>query len=100
LQNPRATRQFLSLVLQHHGDWFALDRYCDETEERDSEALARFVGLPIDDVFPIAYDLRETTFGHPDALVGTIEKQPRERLSFDERLDLMMEGDLPSSGTT
>jgi hypothetical protein len=44
------------------------------------------VGLPIDDVFPIAYDLRGIAIGQPDALVRTVEKQPRERLSFDERL--------------
>jgi hypothetical protein len=100
LQNPRATRQFLSLVLKHHGDWFALDRYYDKNEARGPDALARFVGLPIDDVFPIAYDLRGIAIGHPDALVGTIEKEPRERLSFDERLALMMERNPPSSGST
>jgi hypothetical protein len=49
------------------------------------EELARFLGLHVDDVFPITVDVRRYVRGDP-ALLTTIKlKEPQERLTREER---------------
>jgi hypothetical protein len=40
--------------------------------------------LPVDDVFPISYDIRDHARGDPLALAGRVQKEPAERLSRSE----------------
>lgn len=88
-QNPRLTEHLLTLSIEYDGRWFALARYHDfDYAERGPEALARFLGLLIDDVFPIAFDVGECAQGDPDALAGSVRKEPRERLSRAEIIAL------------
>lgn len=88
-QNSRLTEHFLTLSIEHNGKWFALARYHDfDYAERDPEALARFLGLRVDDVFPIAFDVRQFVQGDLAALAGTVRKEPRERLSRAEIIAL------------
>ncbi len=80
--NPRLTEHFLTLSIERGGGWFALARYHDhDFADRGPEALSRFLGLRVDDVFPIFFDVREYAQGDPTALAGSVPKEPRERLS-------------------
>ncbi len=87
--NPRLTEHFLTLTIFHADRWFTLARYHDlDYGERGPEALARFICLDVDDVFPIAYDIRAVAKGDAKALAGTILKEPLERLSRAELIAL------------
>src|SRR5215204_2877191 len=79
--NARLNLHFLTLSVWRNNRWFTMARYHDiDWVERGPDALATFLGLSVDDVFPIAYDLRPHCSGDQAALVGVIEKKPRERL--------------------
>ena len=57
-------------------------RYHDfDASERGPQVLAAFLGLPIKEVFPISYDISRFSLGASAALVGTIEQEPREKLT-------------------
>ena len=87
--NPRFTEHYLTLSLERDGKWFHLARYHDhDYAERGPEALSRFLGLKIDDVFPIAYDLRIYVEGDLAALVGEVPRKPRQKLSRAELVAL------------
>ncbi len=88
-ENARLTEHFLTLSIEHDGQWFALARYHDfEYVDRGPEALARFLGLPLHDVFPISYDIRQHAQGASAALAGNVPLRPRERLSRAEIIAL------------
>ncbi len=87
--NPKATEHFITLSVEKEGQWFVLARYHDwDIVDRGPEALARFLGLPMDDVFPIRYDISELAVGDPKSLRGAIASEPRERLTQAEILAL------------
>jgi len=80
--NPRLTQHFLTLSVFREGRWFTMARYHDfDANERGPEALAAFLGLRVEDVFPISYDISRCSLGDPAALVGNIAKEPREKLT-------------------
>lgn len=79
--DPRKTEQFLSLRIERNGQWFDLARYWDVDYRRSGpEAVASFLGLPLEEIYPIRYDVREYSMGDPVALAGEVPKEPRERL--------------------
>jgi hypothetical protein len=83
--NPRATQHFLTLSIERSGKWFHLARYHDVGfAAHGPEALARFLGLRIDDVFPISVDVRRYVRGDPKALTPIVLKEPQERLTDAE----------------
>jgi hypothetical protein len=87
--DPRSTEQFLALSIERDGKWFHLSRYHDfDYDTRGPEALANFLGLVVDDVFPISYDLARFVEGNPAALVGQVAKKPKQRLSKEELIAL------------
>jgi len=87
--HPRLTEHFLTLSVLKNDRCFTLARYHDiDCRESGPHALASFLGMNIDDVFPISYDLSQITGGDPRALVGTIPKEPRERLTRAEIIAL------------
>jgi hypothetical protein len=89
-RDPRRTEQFLTLSLERDGKWFFLQRYFDVMYAvMGPDALAQFLGLPVDDVFPIAFDLRLYSDGDPAALMGSVLKEPREKLSEEEIMALI-----------
>ena len=62
----------VTLRIHRDGAWFDLARYFDpDPVERGPEALAHFLGLPVDEVFPISFDVREYVEGQPPALAYT-----------------------------
>ena len=80
--NPRLTEHFLTVSIERAGKWFALARYHDyDYADRGPDALSQFLGMPIDDIFPIVFDVRKYSLGNPAALTGSIGKAPREVLS-------------------
>ena len=84
--NPRATQHFVFLSIERGGEWFHLARYFDfDFTTLGPEALARFLGLPVDDVFPISVDIRRYVRGNPAALAFSVPKEPRGRLTREER---------------
>ena len=83
--HPRATQHFLTLSIEFGGKWFHLARYFDfDFANRSPDALARLLGLGVDDVFPITVDVRRYVRGDPAALTVTVLKEPRERLTDEE----------------
>jgi hypothetical protein len=89
VKHPRATRHFLTLSIERGGKWFFLARYHDvDFTSGCPEALARFLGLGVDDVFPITVDVRRFVRGDPAALTAIMLKEPQERLTREELLAL------------
>ncbi len=87
--NPRASKHFLFLSIERGGEWFHLARYHDiGFTSRSPEALARFLGLQVDEVFPISVDVRRYVRGDPAALTATVLKEPQERLTRAELMAL------------
>ena len=79
------TEHFLTLSIERDARWFTLARYHDlDRTENGPHALARFLGLSIEEVFPISYDIRQYVNGEAAALSGYIHEEPRERLSRTE----------------
>jgi hypothetical protein len=80
--NPRRTQHFLTLSVCRDGRWFTMARYHDfDSNERGPQALADFLELRVDQVFPISYDISPFCIGESAALIGTIEEEPREKLT-------------------
>jgi hypothetical protein len=89
LRSARWTEHFLTLSIEHAGRWFTLARYHDhDFDERGPEGLARFLGLRLEDVFPIDYDIRQYANGDSGVLSGQVRREPRERLSRGEIIAL------------
>ena len=92
VNNPRATKHFVVLDVFKGDGVFQLPQYHDDSyATRGPAALAQFLGLSVEAVFPIRYDLRQVSRGAQDALVGVIEREPSERLGRAERISLSME---------
>jgi hypothetical protein len=80
--NPQLTHHFLTLSIFRNGRWFTMARYHDfDASERGPQALASFLSLQINEVFPILYDIGRFSLGDRAALTGTIEAEPREKLT-------------------
>jgi hypothetical protein len=89
--DPYATQHFLTLSVFKKGKCFHLARYHDvASDKRGPEALAAFLSLPIDEVFPIAYDLSRFSSGERASLVGTIPKEAPEKLSDEQLISLAL----------
>jgi hypothetical protein len=91
VKSPRLTEHFLTLSIDRGGRWFALARYHDydyDYSARGPEALSRFLGLNIDQVFPLYFDVRRYVQGDAAALANSIPKEPRERLSRSDIIAL------------
>jgi hypothetical protein len=85
-RNPRMNEHFVVVRVERNGQWFWLSRYWDIDYSRNGpEAVANFLGLSVDEVFPISYDVRNYADGDPTALVGSVLKEPGERLPIGMR---------------
>jgi hypothetical protein len=83
---PDKTRQFLVVaVYRPDGTSFGLARYFDPWLDRcGPEALAAFLGLPLDEIFPIAWDVSTVVAGDPRCTRGVITLEPEQRLDEEE----------------
>ena len=83
--SARRTEHFLTLAIERTGSWFQLARYHDaDYAERGPEALARFLDRPLQEVFPIEYNIRRFVKSWSPALAGLVHAEPRERLTQAE----------------
>jgi len=93
LNDARVTSQYLCLSVERNGAWFHLARYFDtDWKARGPSELAVFLGLPIDEVFPITYNISELAIGAERVLAGSIGIEPVERLTDAELLALSLGG--------
>ena len=80
--NQQLTEHFLTLSVFCNGQWFTMARYHDfDSNERGPNTLAAFLGLKIEDVFPISYNISRFCEGDSAALAGMIEKEPLVKLT-------------------
>jgi len=92
VNNPQLTEHFLTISVWQADQWFSLSRYHDfDYAEHGPNALARFLNLDIDDIFPISFDIRRFVSGNDAVLVGKILKEPRERLTRAEIIALAIQ---------
>lgn len=92
LADPVSTEHFLSVVVFHPAAGrFELARYHDaDYSRRGPAALSAFLGLPVDSIFPISYDISEVALGHPDCVRRRIPAVPTSRLSADALVALAL----------
>jgi hypothetical protein len=73
LENPARTREFLGLSLLWKGRWNPFNPPHDFGDAgSEAVALAHALGLRINDVFPISYDVSKNCVGGPNIVRGTI----------------------------
>jgi hypothetical protein len=87
--NSRSNEHFLSVSLSVDDKWISLARYHDiDYDQNGPQSLASLLNMPIDEVFPISYDLTLLAVGEKAALKGSILKEPEEKLSDAELIAL------------
>lgn len=90
-QNPMLNQHLLTLSVFCGNRWFTMARYHDiDAKKNGPKALARFLGLPVDEVFPISYDLRQKCKGRPGALLGKIEKTVLNKLTREQIIEVTL----------
>lgn len=92
LQSPYRTEHFVTLtVFNRAGKSFPLARYHDiHIDTYGPDQLAAFLGLPVNDVFPISYDISDLAIGDYDATHREIHIRPKRLLSHSEIIDLAL----------
>lgn len=81
-KNAQMNEHFVTLSFERKSEWFHLARYHDyDYRQRGPSAAARFLGLSVDDVFPVSYDVRKYAIGEANALTGMVLNEPRVRLT-------------------
>jgi hypothetical protein len=89
---PAVNDHFVTLSVHRNGEWFPLARYHDiQIEEYGPNRMAAFMGKPVEDVFPIVYDLREVLNSASTSLVGAIRSSPLLRLTEAELISLALD---------
>jgi hypothetical protein len=87
--NPERTEHFLMLSIRRDSEWFHVARYHDfDAAQRGPDMLASFLGLAIDDVYPISYDIRAYAKGDPSSLCRSVPKEPPQQLTRAEIIAL------------
>jgi hypothetical protein len=96
VNDARRTRLLLALSLfLPSGDWFHLARHFDHNYvEFGPSALAAALGLPLDQVFPIHYDLSNVLIGEAASIVAIVPAVPSEWITRGEAIRLAVEGAL------
>lgn len=90
--DARLTAHVLTLSVLKDNVWFRLARYHDyDYNERGPAALALFLGLSVDEVFPISYDITRYVLGDPGGLSGTIQKEPLEKLTESQLITMVVQ---------
>ena len=84
-ENPAFSKHVLTLSIEGNGPWFHLARYHDhDYNQRGPKQLSKWLGKPVNQVFPMTFDIRHVFKGVSAALSGIIENVPREKLTRDE----------------
>jgi hypothetical protein len=85
---------FLALSIWNNRRRFHLARYHDRAQEKfGPQALANLLGLSVDDVFPIKYDLTQFVLNaNASVLINEVPLEPKNRLTRREIISLAVEG--------
>jgi hypothetical protein len=90
LQDEFRTQQLLGLSVWHDNEWFHLVRRWDsEFAAMGPAALAARLALPVEQVFPIGYDISGWAKGIAEVVRGEVLPEPEPRLSDAEQMDLI-----------
>lgn len=90
LDSIEKTEAFVGISIIRDGEWFHLARYFDVAlDTYGPEKLAEFLGLSIDEVFPISYDIGSLAVGDERALKGSIPAEPDKRFTKEEIMTLI-----------
>lgn len=92
LADPLNTEHFLTAtIFRHSGERFHLARYHDlDYAQNGPAALAIFLGLPLDSVFPLRYDIGAVAEGNSESLRRLIPANPTSRLSRQQLMELAL----------
>ena len=60
-------------------------------DNRTPAGLAEFLGLRVDEIFPITYDLSAVAVGNPSVIRGTIPVHPKQTLDDGPRCDVFFD---------
>lgn len=90
VHNKKITKHFLTISILVGTQWFVLSRYHDfDYTTNGPPALASLLGLPVNEIFPITYDISGVVAGgDPSVLRGEVEADPEEKLSKEEVIAL------------
>jgi len=105
LHHPAATDQFLAVtIFRDDGQRFTCFRGRRQVMEhvlpstmarildnRTPAGLAEFLGLRVDEIFPITYDLSAVAVGNPSVIRGTIPVHPKQTLDDGPRCDVFFD---------
>lgn len=90
VRSEEATREFITVSLATDYGWFHLARYFDvDCEDYGPDALADRLGLRVDEIFPLCYDVSRLLMGLQTVTKGSIPAVPDRRLSAEERMQLL-----------
>ena len=91
LTDYKWTQNFLVLSVWAPGGWYHLARYRDpDFERRGPSGLAAFLGLSVEQVFPISYDISKVCIGDPSVIVGQIPQVLSDLISEEDSMRLLM----------
>src|SRR6185369_15325393 len=92
LFDPVSTEHFLTVaVFRPSGESFDLARYHDvDYSRRNATALAAFLAVPVEEIFPMCYDITDVAVGHPDCVRRSIPATPSSRLSKKELIAMAL----------
>jgi len=86
LNEPAENERDLGISLFINGGWFHLARPTDSDQETHGPAaLASAIGLRVDEIFPISYDVSASCVGDPRVIRGAIHGPTQNRCIFDFR---------------
>ncbi len=89
-RDAKRTRLVITMSLFKDTEKFHLPRCFDPDYDRcGPAALSQFLNLPVNEVFPISYDLTEYSEGLVDALQGSIENVPKLVLEPEQLMELL-----------
>ena len=94
VRHVRATRQFIGVEIFHERKSYALQRaQSPMIPYLNAAGLADALGLRIEQVFPISYDLSGIAVGDAEIIKGSIEAEIPEELTEEARMKLIVEAD-------
>ena len=92
LCDPCRTKHFLCIRIENGLRWYDLARYHDvDIAVRGPNALAKFLGLTLEDIFPVKYDISTVARGDPKVVSGIIKLDPDEKLSEDDLFNMALQ---------
>ena len=96
LTSLQRNEQFITIAFWLNGSWWHLSKRPFRAPDGSIEThlpadLATKLGLDLDDVFPIAYDISAFAYGLPEVTRGKILTEPREKLTKSQRMALILQ---------